>query len=332
MQACLLDPADGYYVQSPSLGETGDFITAPMVSQIFGEVIGLWAVEAWVALGRPRPFRLIELGPGHGLMMRDALRAARVVPDFIESAEVWLVEVSELLRQRQAEALGAISSPRWASSLGEVTPGPAIILANEFLDCLPVNQAVLGPQGWRERLIGLGLDCDLAFQPGGEVRPCPDWGKPATGTVAEWSPALADFGRAIGARLTAHGGAGLFVDYGRDAPGLGDTLQAVRGHRKEHPLANPGRADLTAHVDFPGFLAAARQAGAATSPIRCQGDFLRTLGAEIRAAQLSLSHPDRAEVLARQLARLVAADQMGALFKVGAVHTPGLVVPGFEGP
>ncbi len=339
MTACLHDRDGGYYATRPRLGADGDFITAPHVSQMFGELLGLWAAEVWDRLGRPPCARLVELGPGDGTMMTDLLRAARAAPGFLASLEVWLVEKSAPLRALQKTTLAG-TRIRWAKSLAAVpTDAPLIVLANEFLDCLPIRQATLTHEGWMERRVGLDAGGELAFsflpreageaargaslpRDGGGVRPL--------GAIMEWSNDLTTFGQTIGDLIARAGGAALFIDYGREAPGYGDTLQALRGHGKESPLAHPGEADLTAHVDFPAFLAAARRSGALAASIRSQGDFLRALGIETRAAALAAARPDRAEVIGRQLARLTAADQMGDLFKVVCVHSPGLVPPGFE--
>jgi SAM-dependent MidA family methyltransferase len=330
MDFCLHDPEVGYYATRPDLGEEGDFITAPLVSQIFGELLGLWAVDLWFRMGCPKPFRLVEIGPGHGVMMSDILRAAKVAPDFLDACELWLVETSRPLRARQAATIGVAASPRWAERLEEIPDNaPLILLANEFLDCLPIRQAERTPSGWRERRVDLAVNGDLTFTLGGPPARVPGVEAPF-GAVAEWSDAQARVGRAVGALVSRAGGAALFIDYGRDAPGLGDTLQALRRHEKECPLSHPGEADLTVHVDFPAFLASARAAGAHTTTIRSQGDFLRDLGAEARAAALAASRPDRAGQIGRQLNRLIAEDQMGALFKVAAVLSPGLSPAGFE--
>lgn len=331
MEICLHDPDDGYYATRPDLGETGDFITAPLVSQMFGELLGLWAAEVWARLGRPPCVRLVELGPGHGVMMVDMLRAASLAEDFLPACDLWLVETSAPLRRRQAAALDGLGNPRWAARLESVPGGaPVILLANEFLDCLPIRQAMLTPSGWRERRIGVAADGSLTFVLAEAVDPPAHWAGAAEGCLMERSAALIQCGRAIGERVAASGGAGLFIDYGRDAPGPGDTLQALRGHAKVAPLEHPGEADLTAHVDFPAFLAAARSAGARTGPIVGQGDFLAALGVHARAAALALARPDRAPTIARQLERLVAHERMGGLFKVAVVHAEGLEVPGFE--
>jgi SAM-dependent MidA family methyltransferase len=326
MAACLHDPAEGYYATRPRLGAEGDFITAPHVSQIFGELLGLWAVAVWEEMGRPGHVRLVEMGPGDATLMSDVLRASRASPGFAAAKETWLVETSRPLRAAQEARLGN-TGVRWARALAEIpVDAPIILLANELLDCLPIHQAVFTPRGWRERCVGLDGQGALAFTLG--EKPAKDLGPGAPGEVREWSPALEDLGREVGARVVKTGGAALFIDYGRDTAGPGDTLQALRDHAKEGPLDHPGAADLTAHVDFPAFLAAARGAGAQTTAISSQGDFLRSLGVGLRAQRLTAARPDQAPVIARQLERLIAPDQMGALFKVAAIHAPGLSAPG----
>ncbi len=316
MHACLHDPEDGYYAAHPALGADGDFITAPHVSQMFGELIGLWAADIWDQLGRPGRLRLVELGPGDGTLMADMLRAGGAASGFVESIELWLVETSPVLRPRQAAAL-AVHAPRWASSIVDVPDDrPVILIANEFLDCLPIRQAVRVAGAWRERRIGLGAAGALAFE--------------ADGPVRETSPAVAAIGEAAGALVARAGGAGLFIDYSRGDAGTGDTLQAVRGHRREGPLDNPGLADLTAQVDLGSFLGAARAAGALTAPVIGQSAFLRSLGVEARAEALRRARPDNAERTSRQLDRLIGAAGMGELFKVACLHAPGLAPAGFE--
>jgi NADH dehydrogenase [ubiquinone] 1 alpha subcomplex assembly factor 7 len=328
MTACLHDPLDGYYATRPALGEAGDFITAPLVSQMFGELVGLWMVEAWMALGRPSPVRLVEMGPGDGTLMSDMRRAQRVAPDFLAASEIWLVEVSEPLRALQAKALD--EPARWVGSLAEVPGGaPILLVANELLDCLPPRQFVRTDDGWAERMVGLDDGDNLVF---GLSRSPLDQALPEApaGSVLEHSPAQAALGAELGARLAADGGAALLVDYGRAEPGFGDTLQALRRHRKEDPLANPGEADLTVHADFPAVLAAAQAEGAEAGPLLTQGEFLVRLGIGARAEALANARPDRSERIERQLERLVSPDQMGELFKVACLHQPGLKAPGFE--
>jgi len=367
---CLHDPRDGYYATRPGLGAGGDFITAPLVSQMFGELIGLWAVETWTRMGRPVPFRLVEMGPGDGTLISDLLRAARLSPDFIAAADLWLVEVSQPLRALQTERLAAAPLlPQWADRL-EAVPGgaPMILIANEVLDCLPARQFVRTATGWAERVIGLDEAGDLAFglktisrEPfpldGGsaglgvtaavddgrhrqaatsEVTPIPNpspikgEGGYSLGAVRESSPAQQALAAEIGHRVATDGGAALLVDYGRDMPGPGDTLQAIRGHRKVDPLESPGQADLTVWADFPAVLEAACEAGARTGPILSQAAFLAGLGIEARAEALATARPEHAEQIARQLDRLTGRAQMGQLFKVVCLSAPGLSPPLFE--
>lgn len=334
MRLCLHDPEFGYYATRPALGADGDFITAPMVSQMFGELIGLWAVETWMSMGRPAPFRLVEMGPGDGTLISDILRAARVVPAFLDAAEPWLVETSGPLRAVQRARLD--ERAHWASSLGEVPRGaPMILIANELLDCLPVRQFVRTSDGWAERRVGTDDGGALIFG----LSPAPRGFQPPAGlanvppgSLIEVSPEQARLGAEVGARIAREGGAALFIDYGRGQPEPGDTLQALMRHDKVDVLATAGEADLTVHADFPAFAAAARATGAATTPIVSQGDFLLALGIDHRAAALATARPDRAETLHRQLHRLIDAAEMGALFKVVCVHSPGLSVAGFPVP
>lgn len=325
MTRCLHDPQGGYYATRPALGEDGDFITAPLVSQMFGELLGLWAVAVWRGLGCPPRVILAEAGPGDGTLMADALRAARLDPAFVAAAQVVLIETSEPLRQAQAQRLG--DGPRWLSSLGELPQdAPVILIANELLDCLPVRQFVRTARGWAEQVVGAGDD-GLVFGLSGTA---PNLAEAAVGAVLEVSPAQQAFASELGALIARQGGAALLIDYGRDAaPAFGDTLQALRRHRKVDPLDGPGTADLTVHADFPAVAAAARAAGAQASAILPQGELLRRLGIEQRASALAASRPDRADVIARQLARLCDADQMGTLFKALAIYA-GPAPPGFE--
>ena len=331
MTLCLHDPHEGYYASRPALGEAGDFITAPLVSQMFGELIGLWCVETWSRLGRPERFVWAELGPGDGTLISDALRAVRLDPGFLEAAELWLVEPSPVLRQAQEERLrsGAVR-PTWASGLEHLPRGaPLILVANEVLDCLPIRQFVRTAKGWAERLVGLDERGALAF--GLSSRPIEGLAPDAPqGAVLELSPAQAAVGAELGERMVSDGGAALLIDYGRAAPEFADTLQAIRGHDKLSPLASPGEADLTAHADFPGVLDAARREGAATSAILRQADFLRRLGIEARAEALAAGRAERRAQLRRQLQRLLAPEEMGELFKAACIHSPGMVPPAFE--
>lgn len=331
---CLHDPQSGYYATRPAIGATGDFITAPMISQMFGELISLWAVELWERLGAPERVRLVEVGPGDGTLMADALRAARLAPEFVRAIDLVLIEPSAPLREAQARMLADSDvHPRWAASLDRIeTDAPVILIANEVLDCLPARQFVKTEDGWAERCVGVTDDAELTFglkkitggfkRPAFEVEP---------GQTVEMSDQQAVFGREVAALVKAAAGAALLIDYGRARPGAGDTLQALRRHQKIDPLASPGEADLTQWADFPTVLEAAVHAGADVTGTMDQGEFLRLLGIEARADRLKDGRPDAAPIIDRQLARLTADDQMGTLFKACAIFSPRtLVVPGFE--
>jgi SAM-dependent MidA family methyltransferase len=316
MTACLHDPQFGYYATRPALGEDGDFITAPLVSQMFGELIGLWAVETWALLGKPSPFRLIEVGPGDGTLMADALRAARLAPDFLAAADTWLVETSPPLRARQQARLGE-GAARWAESLDDVpAEAPAILIANEVLDCLPAGQFERRAEGWAERLVGLDDAGELAFGLG-PPRPAQDMAP--VGTLIEMSPAQADFAAAIARRMVRDRGAALLIDYGGEMA-AGPTLQALKRHEMVDPLACPGEADLTVHADFRAVRMAVKATGARAA-LLTQGEFLRRLGIDARADALAKARPDQAAVIARQRDRLVGDEQMGKLFKAMCVFS-----------
>lgn len=327
MTAALHDPAEGYYATRPALGEDGDFITAPLVSQMFGELVGVWAAACWQMMGEPDAVRLVEMGPGDGTLMIDVLRAARMAPDFLAAADVWLVETSAPLAALQQRRLG--DQARWAASLDEV-PGdaPLILIANELLDCLPARQFVKTAAGWAEQLVGLDASGRLAFtlNPTPVAALLPD---AREGTVFEQSAAQAALGTALGDRLVRDGGAALLIDYGRAEPGFGDTLQALRRHMKVDPLASPGEADLTVHADFPAVMDAARAAGAEAA-ILTQAEFLARIGVGLRAEALVRARPDKAPMIGRQLNRLVAADQMGELFKACCLFSHDWAPPAFE--
>jgi NADH dehydrogenase [ubiquinone] 1 alpha subcomplex assembly factor 7 len=331
---CLHDPEGGYYATRPAIGAGGDFITAPMVSQMFGELLGLWAIELWHRLGAPERVRLVEVGPGDGTLMADALRAARLAPDFLEAVDLVLIEPSPPLRAAQARMLAESDvHPRWVSSLDRIeTDAPVILIANEVLDCLPARQFVRTEEGWAERRVGVSDEGELTF---GLVKITGGFKRPAfpveAGQVIEISEQQAAFGRDLGALVKAASGAALLIDYGRSKPEAGDTLQALRRHQKVDPLAEPGVADLTQWADFPTVLEAAVHAGADVTGCLGQGEFLRLLGIEARADRLKQGRPDAAAIIDRQLARLTDDDQMGSLFKTCAVFSPRtLVVPGFE--
>jgi SAM-dependent MidA family methyltransferase len=325
MTRCLHDPQDGYYATRPAIGAAGDFITAPQVSQMFGELIGVWILETWLRSGAPSRVVLAEAGPGDGMLMADVLRVAAAAPALRAACEIWLLEASGPLRHIQARTLAA-HAPRWAGALADLpVDAPMFLIANEFLDCLPVRQHQRTASGWAERVVGLDRRGELAFG----LRPSPPLDAEAPpGAIVERSLAQEAFAAEVAYRLARQGGAALFIDYGRAAPGCGDTLQALMRHRKVDPLAAPGEADLTAHVDFPRVLAAARAAGAEAA-LLSQGELLRRLGIEARAAALRRSRPDRAALVSRQLERLIDPSQMGEAFKAAALWS-GAAPPAFE--
>ncbi|MBJ3761175.1 SAM-dependent methyltransferase [Maribius pontilimi] len=329
MTTCLLHPVHGYYTTRQPLGAAGDFITAPEISQMFGELVGLAMAQAWLDRGSPAPFALVELGPGRGTLMADALRATRGVPGFHDAMQLVLVEASPDLRSAQAEALEHYA-PRWVDGIDALPALPLFLIANELFDALPIRQFLRDGDLWRERLVAVRDDAlvfalsdpaplaDLSHrladtEPGDLVETC----GPATALAAQ-----------IGERIQAHGGAALVIDYG-SATSKGDTFQALRAHRKVAPLEHPGQADLTAHVDFG---ALARAAGCASSQLTPQGVWLERLGITARAQALSKGlGGDALETLITSHRRLTHPDEMGELFKVMSLHDAHGSPPGLEG-
>jgi NADH dehydrogenase [ubiquinone] 1 alpha subcomplex assembly factor 7 len=338
MRLCLTHPQHGYYVNRDPFGSGGDFVTSPEISQMFGELIGLWIGSVWQQMGAPENVRIIELGPGRGTLMHDALRAAKIVKGFRDALVVHLVEVSPALQQVQQRMLEDLDAAvLWHSTVGEVPPGPSIIVANEFIDALPVHQAVKQAGGWHERVIEIAPDGHYVIGAAREALPHFEAAMPRglrqapEGAIFEWR----DDGVALElGRRTREEGAALIIDYGHAHFGLGDTLQAVAGHSFTDPLRAPGKADLTAHVDFESISQCAESMGARIhGPIRQRDLFLR-LGITQRAAALKASAPpDKAAEIDIALARLIAegARGMGALFKAIGIAAPKLgALPGFE--
>lgn len=302
-----------------------DFTTSPEITQVFGEVVGLWAAVTWEAMGRPDPVLLVECGPGRGTLMADALRAAAgVAAPFRAALRVHLVETSPRLRAQQAARLpGAI----WHDALADVPPGPMILLANEFLDALPIRQFVRRGAGWAERLVDGG---ELVEQPA--AAPDLDAARAEEGAVMELcEPARAVAGH-VASRVARDGGAALFLDYGPAESAPGDSLQALRDGHPASPFGEPGTADLTAHVDFAALARAAQPAGAAVHGPVPQGVFLTRLGLFQRTGRLARTQsPQRAAALVQAAQRLAEPDRMGRLFKAMAVCHPALPCPaGFE--
>lgn len=340
MAVALVDPEHGYYTTRDPFGAAGDFVTAPEISQTFGELIGLWAAVYWQAMGAPDPVALVELGPGRGTLMADALRAARAVPAFRSALRVHLVEASPLLRRRQAEALAG-ADPAWHHGLDSLPDGPAIVVANEFFDALPIVQLVRDGPVWHERRVTVdpatgGFAWTLA--PGAAPLAAllaPEVAAAAPdGALAELCPAGLAVARTLAERIGRFGGAALVIDYGHAPSAAGDTLQAVQGHRPVDALATLGDADLTAHVDFAALGRAVVQAGAVQHGPVPQGALLRALGIEARAAALCrTATPAQCATIRSGCARLIDPGEMGTLFK--AVAWTGAAAPsppGFERP
>ncbi len=327
MADCLLHPVHGYYTTRTPFGAGGDFVTAPEISQMFGELLGLCLAQAWMDQGAPAPFVLAELGPGRGTLMADVLRATARVPGFRDAARVVLVEASPALRAVQRRTLEG-HAVAWADTIADLpTDGPLFLIANEFFDALPVRQFTRTGDAWAETMVGLGPDGALTF---GRAPPVPlallsdRLADTAEGEVVELCPAALPIMERIGARIAAAGGLALVVDYGGWGS-RGDTFQALRRHGFADPLAAPGEADLTAHVDFRALAQAARPAAHVYTT---QGELLTRLGLPQRAARLSqaLTGAARAEHLAAER-RLTDPAEMGTLFKALAVFPPDAPPP-----
>lgn len=321
MAEALGHPRLGYYRRAVPVGAAGDFTTAPEISQMFGELIGAWLAERWLAMGRPAPVRLVELGPGRGTLMADALRATRNVPGFHAALDLHLVETNAPMREAQRAALQGFKPTwpvTWHERFEEVPVGPLLLVANEFFDALPVRQFHRTEKGWRERMVGLDErgELRLALAPGTTpfASLLPD---AQEGAEAEFSEAGRSLAVAIGARIVRDGGWALIVDYGSESAGRASSLQAVRGHQGADILDRPGETDLSAHVDFVALAAAAGVA--AFGPVD-QGTFLRRLGL-LERAQVLKQHakPAQENAIDAASARLIAPDQMGTLFRVLAL-------------
>jgi SAM-dependent MidA family methyltransferase len=336
MAICLFDPEDGYYTTREPFGAKGDFVTAPEVSQMFGELVAVWLVQAWQANGKPLPATIAEIGPGRGTLMKDIVRTiSRIAPDLAAGADFALVETSPRLAAVQQETLrGSGPAFTWHAVLDTLPESPLFIVGNEIFDALPFRQFVKYDRKWLERAIG--LDNDDAFQFGigtvslapvslpAEAKNAPD------GSIFEIAPAREALMSEVASRIAAHGGAGLFFDYGHLGPGLGDTFQAVRVHKSEGVFDNPGEADLTSHVDFAALAGVARAQGLA-SHMTTQAGFLIGMGLLERAGRLGQQGDDAARAkIAADAERLAGSDQMGELFKVLAILPHGAAVSPFR--
>jgi NADH dehydrogenase [ubiquinone] 1 alpha subcomplex assembly factor 7 len=340
MTLCLLDPVHGYYPTRDPLGADGDFITAPEISQMFGEVLGLWCVQSWIDLGRPETVHLIELGPGRGIMMADMLRAASLDADFKAAVQVWLVEASAALEAVQGRTLARAGVPvQWAARLEDIPAGPSLIVGNEFLDCLPIQQLICADpfakeNGWVERRVGMDDQDRLCFVRTDAPAPAALTDRLPAGAeearkddLLEICPSVAQIIEALRVRFDANPGRALFLDYGPEDTEFGDTLQALKRHEKVGVFSDPGNTDLTARVNFAALRETAKTAGLDASGAVPQREFLSKLGIEMRAVALTRAKPDAKDVIARQLHRLMAEDEMGTLFKALCISSVGLETP-----
>jgi NADH dehydrogenase [ubiquinone] 1 alpha subcomplex assembly factor 7 len=339
MAMALHEPGLGYYARRQPIGAEGDFTTAPEISQIFGELVGLWCALYWEQIGRPDPVALAELGPGRGVLAVDLLRAAAALPGFRRALRLYLVEASPHLRLEQERRL-VRTRPVWLQRADELPAGPLLVVANEFLDALPIRQFVRSGNGWAERLVTLDGAGELVFAVGPESPAIALLGPErlhrgaAPGSIVEFCPAALALAAHFGRRFAREPGAALFIDYGHFPSRLGSTLRALHRHHPAAVLAQPGTADLSAHVDFSAVAEAARAAGAEVHGPVAQGRFLAALGAEARLEALcARASPAQRRALENGLARLVDPAAMGEHFKAMAVTMPGLAAPiGFDGP
>ncbi|SDK21804.1 class I SAM-dependent methyltransferase [Aliiruegeria lutimaris] len=333
MAECLLHPEHGYYTTETVFGAKGDFVTAPEISQMFGELLGLALAQAWMDQGAPSQAVLAEAGPGRGTLMSDMLRAMRPVPGLLDAFEIQLIEASPKLRARQREALSGYR-PNWLNTVRDLPEAPLFFVANEFLDALPIRQFVRQGQDWSERLVredGGGLAVALT-EPAPFAELDHRLADTRDGDVVEYCPSLPSVVGEISGRIARHGGLALFVDYG-DWKSRGDTFQAVQNHQPVDPFTAPGTADLTAHVDFEAIARVATAEGAHATPMIAQGLFLEQLGITQRAQALARAMPNP-KAMEEHIAahrRLTHPQEMGSLFKAIAIHPTGAPTPpGFE--
>ena len=337
MASVLGHPKFGYYINRDVFGSKGDFTTAPEISQMFGEIIGLWISITWQQMGKPDPVQIIELGPGRGTLIADALRAMNAqAPELAEVARVSLVETSPVLTALQVEKLATVSHKgAWYKTFADVPKGPMILIANEFFDALPIRQYQFGEEGWAERGVAYNKQSDeFEFRSlNREILPFEEselQSAPKRGDIFEFCPMAHEIVRQINQRLQTDGGAALIIDYGHPKTAVGETLQAVKNHQFHNLFDDPGEADLTAHVDFQSL---ARSSNATTNyGPKPQGAFLLGLGIQLRAQGLmSQATPEQQKDIESGLRRLTDADKMGQLFKVMAFTNPTQERPaGFE--
>jgi len=330
MGLALTHPREGYYKAGTPLGAKGDFITAPEISQMFGELIGFFFVNLWQQMNEPKSFTLLELGPGRGTLMQDALRVATRAEGFENALHLQLYETHPELKAEQAKRLSKYT-PYWAGEIDAVSDDPLFVIANEFFDALPIRQFVKGELGWHERQVGL-KDDKRVF--GLSPTPVPESAMPepvrgaTLGEVYEANLAAGDVMQRLARIIARQGGAILAVDYGYPRTRTGETLQAVSRHAFADALEASGEADLSAHVDFGALGEAAKAAGLVAHKVTPQGEFLRRLGIFERAEMLMKSNPDQKAAIEASLHRLTDGKQMGDLFKAFVAASPGLVPPG----
>ncbi|WP_029059088.1 class I SAM-dependent methyltransferase [Stappia stellulata] len=329
MARCLGDPEHGYYMQADPFGRSGDFITAPEVSQLFGEILGAWIVHAFEAIGAPERVALVELGPGRGTLSADMLRVARLRPAFLGALTLHLVETSPRLRSAQKKTLqDSGAAVDWHDSTATLPRDvPLLVVANEFFDALPIRQFVRHDGAWLERCIGLDDSGALRFQAGvaalDDTDLAPQLNAAPEGAVLETQPVANAVMQDLAERIAGQGGAALVVDYGYGKSAVGETLQAVRRHTPVSVLETPGDADLTAHVNFEALARAATAPPVVARPVMTQGDFLLKLGLLERAGQLGAGRSARIQDgIRNDVERLAGPEQMGNLFKAMAL-APG---------
>jgi len=336
MHVCLADPADGYYATQNPFGPKGDFTTAPEISQMFGELIGVWVLAAWQQLGNPSPVNLVELGPGRGTLMADLLRAAAISPQFIDAVQINLVETSKKLVSEQKKQLSSHKDKlTWHTALEDVPDAPMILIANEFLDAIPLRQYVKVGNQWHERVVVLDEAGALTLALGAGTL-APDYlpqhaSDEGEGSMFEVSPAREALIETLAERLVKSGGAALFLDYGHAQSGFGDTFQAMKSHEYADPCAEPGLCDLTGHIDFAALERAASRAGAIAKPLMTQGEFLLSLGLLERAGALGTNQSKKfQDNLQSAVERLAHPQHMGNLFKTFAIVGTGISLPPFD--
>ncbi len=333
MSLCLSHPEHGYYMSRDPFGVKGDFTTAPEVSQMFGELIGIWCVSMWQTMEAPDPVHLIELGPGRGTLMADLIRAARVMPGFLDAARIHLVECSPVLRGMQEQALkSSTAKVSWHGDIEDVRDGPSLVIANEFFDALPVQQLQLADDGWHERVVGLDGDGKLRLGLARDAVPMaavPQWLETCEpGDIIELAPARQSYAARVARRIANHSGALLFIDYGHTRSGAGDTLQAVQKHRYVDLLSRPGAADITSHVDFEALSACVESEELVSYGPMAQNRFLTGMGITERAEMLAKRGGARERMkVTEAVRRLMAGTEMGHLFKVLAATSKGLPPP-----